>query len=246
MIPQLLLSLLLVAGLACKGDATGPLPSGGRRVLFIGNSLTYVNDLPRTIADLARALDETPLVYRTIAKPDYALEDHWNEGVAERIARDGWQVVVMQQGPSSLPQNQEFLRIWTVQMNTAITAAGARSALYMVWPAQQNFSTFDAVRTSYRNAAIEVGGMFIPAGEAWRTAWAVDPLLDLYADDLLHPSRLGTYVAALVHFEMLYDRPATDLPDIAYVDGHRLDIPAAQVAMLQQAAHETVIAWGIH
>lgn len=245
MIPHLLLSALLVAGLACDGDALGPLPAGGRRVLFIGNSLTYENDLPRTIADLARSLDETPLVYRTIAKPNYALEDHWNDGVATRIAADGWQLVVMQQGPSSLPQNQEFLRSWTVQLNSAITAAGARSALYMVWPAMQNFSTFDGVRTSYRNAAIAVNGLFIPAGEAWRTAWAADSSLSLYADDLLHPSRLGTYLAALVHFEMLYDRPATDLPDVAVVNGRRLDVPAQTVALLQQAAHETVLAWGI-
>ena len=83
-----------------------------------------------------------------------------------------WQVVVMQQGPSSLPANQVFLRDWTVRLDSAITAAGARSALYMVWPAMQNFGTYDGVRTSYRNAAIEVDGMFIPAGEAWRTGGA--------------------------------------------------------------------------
>jgi hypothetical protein len=245
MIPQLLLPVLLLAGLACGGDSTGPLPDGGRRVLFIGNSLTYTHDLPRTIADMARALDEEQLVYRSIAKPDYALEDHWNDGIAASIAKDGWQLVVMQQGPSSTPANQEFLRIWTVQLNSAITAAGARSALYMVWPAMQNFGTYESVRTSYRNAAIEVDGMFIPAGEAWRTAWVTDPSLVFYDDDLLHPSRLGTYVAALVHFEMLYDRPATDLPDVAYVDGRILDVPTATISMLQQAAHETVLAWGI-
>ena len=245
MMPHLLLSALLFTGLACNSDALAPLPPGGRRVLFIGNSLTYENDLPRTIADLAKSLDETPLVYRTIAKPDYALEDHWNDGVAARIAADGWQVVVMQQGPSSLPQNQEFLRGWTVQLDSAITAVGARSALFMVWPAMPNFSTFDGVRTSYRNAAIAVDGMFIPAGEAWRTAWAADSTLSLYASDLLHPSPLGTYLVALVHFEMLYDRPATELPDVAVVNGRRLDVPAARVALLQQAAHETVLTWGI-
>lgn len=245
MIPQFFLSLFLVAGLACDGDALGPLPAGGKRVLFIGNSLTYENDLPRTIADLARSIDETPLVYRTVAKPNYALEDHWNDGIAASIAADGWQVVVMQQGPSSLPQNQEFLRSWTVRLDSAITAAGARSALYMVWPAMQNFSTFDGVRTSYRNAAIAVNGLFIPAGEAWRTAWVTDSTLAFYSADLLHPSRLGTYLAALVHFEMLYDRLASDLPDVAVVNGRRLDLPATTVAMLQQAAHETVLAWGI-
>ena len=243
--PSLLLSVLLIAGLACEGHTLGPLPFGGRRVLFVGNSLTYMNDLPRTIADLARSVDAMPLVYRTIAKPDYALEDHWNDGIAARIATDDWQVVVMQQGPSSLVENQEFLRVWTVKLDSAVRAAGARSALFEVWPAKQNLGSFDAVRSSYRNAAIAVDGIFIPGGEAWRTAWATDPELALYGDDQFHPSPLGTYLLALVHFEMLYDRPATELPDVAYVAGARLDVPAAMVALLQQAAHETVLAWGI-
>lgn len=239
-------TLMMGLAFACGGGPSGPLPPGGKRVLFVGNSLTYVNDLPRTIADLARSIDETPLVYRMVAKPDYALEDHWNDGIERRIAADGWQFVVMQQGPSSVPANQEFLRIWTMQFNAAVTAAGARSALFMVWPAEANLSTYDGVRTAYRNAALAVGGIFIPAGEAWRTAWLADPTLALYGDDRFHPSRLGTYLAALVHFEMLYARPAMDLPDTAIVDGTRLQVAPATVAMLQQAAHETVVAWGIH
>lgn len=236
---------LLLLGLFGCTAATAPLADGGRRVLFVGNSLTYTNDLPRTIAGMARALDETPLVYRTIAKPDYALEDHWRDGIAARIAADGWHLVVMQQGPSSLAANQESLRIWTVQMNSAITAAGARAALFMVWPAAANDWTFDGVRTGYRNAALEVNGMFIPAGEAWRTAWAADSTLRLYGADDFHPSTLGTYLAAAVHFEMIYDRPATDLPDVAYVDGARMGWTAATVQALQTAAHQTVVTWGI-
>jgi len=48
-----------------------------------------------------------------------------------------------------------------------------------------------------------------------------------------------------VHFELIYDRPATDLPDIAIVNGRQLRTPAATVAMLQEAAHATVKTWGI-
>jgi hypothetical protein len=239
-------TLLALCVLGCSNDATAPLREGGRRVLFVGNSLTYANDLPRTIADMAKSVGDTTLVYRTVAKANHALEDHWYDGIGARIAADDWQVVVMQQGPSSTLTNQFHLEIWTRKLDSVVTAAGARSALYMVWPAQQNFGTYDGVRDSYRNAATVVNGMFIPAGEAWRTAWTTDPNLAFYGDDLFHPSRLGTYMAALVHFEMLYDRPATDLPDVAVVAGRRLDLPAATVAMLQEAAHQTVLTWGIH
>lgn len=239
-------TLLALCAFGCSGDSTGPLPEGGRRVLFVGNSLTYANDLPRTIADMARSVGDTALVYRTVAKANYALEDHWYDGIASRIASEDWQVVVMQQGPSSTLANRFHLETWTRKLDSAVTANGARSALYMVWPSQQNLWTYDGVLDSYRNAATVVGGIFIPAGEAWRTAWAIDPDLAFYGDDLFHPSRMGTYMAALVHFEMLYDRPATDLPDVAVVAGRQLNLPAATVAMLQETAHQTVLTWGIH
>ncbi len=214
-------------------------------MLFVGNSLTYTFDLPRTIAELAEALDETPLVYKTVAFPNFALEDHWYTGIAEHIAKDDWQLVVMQQGPSSLPENAEHLRVWTVKLDSVASAHDVRSALYQVWPASQYVGSFTAVRESYRAAAVAVDGMFIPAGEAWRTVWAADPGMPLYGHDGFHPSAVATYLNALVHFEMIYGRPATDLPKIARVAGMTLDLSPSEVLMLQTAAHETVVAWGI-
>lgn len=240
----LLVATLVGVTVACSSP-TRPLPSGGRRVLFVGNSLTYTHNLPRTIADLARSVDETPLVYRTVAYPDYALEDHWYSDIESDIRKGDWQLVVMQQGPSSLLANQEHLRRWSQQLDSVVKVVGARSALYQVWPSIPYIMSFEAVRTSYRNAALNVGGMFIPAGEAWQTAWAADSNYAFYSADGFHPSRLGTYMVALVHFEMIYDRPATDLPDIAVVNGSTLPDSPERIAFLQQKAHETVMAWGI-
>ena len=48
------------------------------RILFIGNSLTYPNDLPGMVCELARAASRNA-VCESVAKPDYSLEDHWNE-----------------------------------------------------------------------------------------------------------------------------------------------------------------------
>lgn len=220
-------------------------PTGGRRVLFVGNSLTYTFDIPGIVADFAESLGETPLVYKTVAFPNFALEDHWYTGIAESIEPHDWDLVVMQQGPSSLAASAEHLRIWTVKLDSVAKAHGARSALYQVWPSNQYLGSFTAVRESYRNAALAVDGMFIPAGEAWRAAWQEDAGFALYGSDGFHPSALGAYLAALVHFEMIYGRPATDLPNIARVGGLTIDLPPAKVAQLQRVAHETVVAWGI-
>jgi hypothetical protein len=83
----------------------------------------------------------------------------------------------------------------------------------MVWPeVERRDSAFPAVRTSYSNAADAVGGIFIPAGEAWRELWKLDPEAVLYGPDGLHPTRLGSTVAALIIFRMLFDEPVTGLP----------------------------------
>ena len=52
---------LALTTFACSSHTTDPLaslpaaPEGSLKVLFIGNSLTYTNGLPRTISDLAKA-----------------------------------------------------------------------------------------------------------------------------------------------------------------------------------------------
>ena len=47
------------------------------------------------------------------------------------------------------------------------------------------------VSQSYTAAAKAVGGLLLPAGDAWRAAWAIDPTLALYGPDGLHPSTIG-------------------------------------------------------
>jgi hypothetical protein len=110
----------------------------------------------------------------------------------------------------------------------------------MVWPESTRFEFFPDVRASYQLAAREVAGLFLPAGEAWLAAWALDPQLQLYGPDGFHPSELGTYLAALVVFEGITGHDARSLPAEATVAGRRLNVPPSRVRLLQRAAHEAV------
>jgi hypothetical protein len=182
-------------------------PAAPTRILFIGNSLTYANDLPATVCALARAASRNA-VCESVAKPDYSLEDHWNERDARRAIARGWDVVVLQQGPSALPESRRLLVEYTKRFDAEIRQAGARTALYMVWPSQTRRGDFEAVSRSYAAAATSVGGLLMPVGDAWRSAWAIDARLPLYSPDGLHPSGLGTYLAALVVYPLIFKEPA--------------------------------------
>ncbi len=238
---QALILLLVLA--SCGGNAAVEPPPTAvpQRVLFIGNSLTYFNDLPGTVATLAAAVN-APMEVASVARPNLALIDHLNgkSNALEVIRGADWDYVILQQGPSSLLLSRDTLVIATRLLDAHIRAAGGRTALFMVWPESSRFSVFDDVRDSYQTAADAVGGIFLPAGDAWRAAWAGDPQLLLYGPDGYHPSELGTYLAALVIYESITGRDSRSLPAEAFVAGRRLSATKTRVRLLQAAAHDAV------
>jgi hypothetical protein len=192
------LLLFLLACNAVSDPAPGPEPGPGRyRVLFVGNSLTYVNDLPAAVTAIGLAAGDT-FVTATLAFPDWGLQDHWEQGTApEEIASDSWDFVVLQQGPSSLEASRIDIIGWAKLFGDLAHEHHVCPAMYMVWPSKSSISAFPAVHDHYKEAADSAHGLFLPAGDAWQIAWGKDTSFALYGPDNFHPSPLGTYLAAL-------------------------------------------------
>lgn len=227
----------LEIGVRLRGLA--PAPRAPARVLFLGNSLTYSNDLPKMVQALAVQAGES-LEVEQITVPGAALEDLYRgSGALDRIAHGAFDVVVLQQGPSALAASQAELRHWAQAFNGPIRSSGARPALCMVWPEEARSHVFDAVRTSYAQAAADIGAAFLPAGESWRSAWRGAPQLPLYGEDRFHPSVLGSYAAATTIFAGLYDRSPVGLPAALVLrDGPILALEPEATRLLQEAAWE--------
>lgn len=226
-----------MALVACQLGTAPDAPEGSVKVLFIGNSLTYENDLPRTISQLALSTGLDPCYCVAIAHPNFALEDHWDfREAVTALEEEVWDFVVMQQGPSALPSSRENLVLWAGVFGELIDENGAQSVMYGVWPQLDRSFDFPNVAASYREAADSIGALFAPAGEAWQYAWAQDSTLQLYAADDFHPSPMGTYLAALVLFERIYDRSPVGVQQPAVVNGRVQPWPPATVRLLQEAA----------
>ncbi len=223
-----------------------PVPVADTRVLYIGNSLTQANNLPDLVAGIAAAVN-VPWASQVEAAGGYGLEDHWVSTSLQRtIANGNWDWVVLQQGPSALPESRVNLVYWTQQFDVKIRAAGAHTALYMVWPDATRYSAFDSVSASYRAAATAVGGTILPAGDAWIAAWRLDGSLPLYGSDNFHPDIAGSYLAALTIFGGLTGRSPLDVPlrpaGLEYVlqgltDGQLQDLRQAADTVITLAAH---------
>ena len=235
--------LLALAVLSCRhDDAVAPVRVPGvLRVLFIGNSLTYVNDLPGMVSSLATA-SGLSIETASVTAGDFALIDHWNMGNARFAVQNGhYDVVVLQQGPSSLAVNRDSLRLWTKMWAPEIRHAGGRPALYAVWPEKARMYAFPDVSESYRRAAADVDGLFFPVGDTWLETWNLRPDAQLYGPDDFHPSVAGTYAAAVVIVSVLSNRAATSLAASFTLPAAASDPLDPDLALTIRQAAQTVL-----
>jgi hypothetical protein len=230
-----LLALALVSGLARAADAK----SAARplRVLFIGNSQTSTNDLPAFVAAIAKASKQT-IEYRTIAPSAVTLEGNWNRGSARGSLLGGhWDAVVLQQGPSVLPQSRANLCFYAKAFADEAREWGVRPYLLMVWP--RRGAGLPEVVDAYASAAAGAEAGLLPGGSAWGAALRRAPGLPLYAWDGIHPGRMGTYLAALVVYAGLRG-VAPVAPNSLVVNGNPFWIPRETARLLRDSAREAL------
>jgi len=211
---------------------------GDLAILFIGNSLTYTNDLPGVLRDMLRKNGIDHVFVESIAEPNFGLEDHWiREKTRNRITSAKWDYVVMQQGPSASNEGRTSLIGYSEEFAPLIRAAGAVPALYMVWPEDARRFDFAGVRISYLAAADSVDGLFLPSGAAWEEYWNRGGNIPLYGSDGFHPSPEGTYLAASVMWEQFAGRDANDLNDSPGAEYGGIKVTPSTGRLMHAAAH---------
>ena len=178
-------------------------PGDSLKILFVGNSLTYTNNLPALVEEMG-AMDGKIINTHSIVIANYSIEDHWNEGVAEaEIEKGKYDFVVFQQGPSALPESQFLLLEYAGRFAKVCQENNAKMALYMVWPSKSRLFDLDNVILSYTNAAKKTGSLLCSAGLAWKYTWQASPSTSLYGPDGFHPGMDGSVLAALTVYGVL-------------------------------------------
>lgn len=224
----------LIAASPHTAASSAPAAPPARRVLFLGNSLTAANDLPALVQAMARA-QGIAFDYRAITHANYAIEDHWTDGTARLLtAGEKWDVLVLQQGPSSRPESRAHLLQWSQTWADAARHAGTTPALYMVWPMQGQPEGFALVAHSYREAAIGSHARLFPAGEAWAAVLATPDAPALYSPDGLHPTTAGTFLAAMVIARGLTGLDPARMPArLTLASGEVVALPESTVALFR-------------
>ena len=237
-------SILPAAALVACGGLTpisGPQLIGeGMPILFIGNSHTYVNDVPGILQALADSTGDK-IAVMSLADPNLALIDHWNGGQAlKQIETREWKFVVMQQGWTPAGVCQDTLRLAAKRFEESIRASGAQPALYQVWPPSNRPGQWQGTIESYRLAANDVNGVLFPVAEAWQE-FAKRDNTSLYLDGL-HANGAGSYLAALVMYARIFSKTPVGLPRaLTTRSGLGISIPVDLAAALQQVAADIAL-----
>jgi hypothetical protein len=219
------------AGDAGPADA-GPLDAGvadagpaALRILFIGNSYTYVNDLPGMLTQIAATAGGPPTITTSeVVQAGAALSDHWANGVAQAAILDGgWTQVVLQgQSMEPLAQSSSYFLTYAEMFGDLIVDAGAQPTLFVTWARAAGDSLYssqqdglvcprqmqDELDTAYAKVARRWPQSILAcAGEAFQRSLARYPRIALQQSDLSHPTVAGTYLAASTFYVALTGKP---------------------------------------
>ena len=246
----------LMAGQAGCAPAAGCGTAGASctRVLFIGNSYTYMNDLPGAFAGLAAAGGQR-VETGMLAAGGSTLAAHTADPATGRaLASQRWSVVVLQE-QSEIP-SVEALRSDQMypavrQLVRLIRDAHARPLLFLTWAHRNGWpenglsdyaSMQSAVEDGYLAIAAEQRAAVAPVGVAWAALLGAGPDPGLWQADASHPTAAGTYLSACVFYAAVFRASPLGL------DYHG-DLSPDQAARLQSVAADAVLGaltrWGL-
>jgi len=233
----------------------GNLNAQVKKILFLGNSYTYVNDLPQVLKKVALSFDDT--IYTDQNTPGgYQFSQHITNGTSlAKIASNNWDFVVLQeqsQKPSFPPSQVETdVYPYAKILNDSIKSnySCTETVFFMTWGRENGdaancasytpLCTYEGMQQRLRESYMEMAdsnkSTTAPVGVAWKKFRDSFPSIGLYSADESHPSIYGTYLAACVFYVTCYQKSAigaTYIPvGINSVDALRLQTVATNTVL---------------
>ncbi len=230
-----------------------------KRVLFIGNSYTDVNNLPNMIQQAASSAGYR-MTYDASLPGGCTFRQHCTNESMRLIQQGGWDVVVLQEQSQypSFPQGQVEAEVfpYATQLVNAVYAQNncAEPMFYMTWGRrdgdQQNAQYFPILGTyegmdsmlyeRYMYMAQANDASVSPVGRVWRYIRTHYREIELYDGDGSHPSVAGSYAAACAFFAMLFE----DSPlNITYTADLDRDVAQTIRNVAKQVVYDSLSYW---
>lgn len=184
-----------------------------KNILFIGNSYTYMNDLPGMVKKLAGSQNKQVNV-EAITVGGSNLKGHASRTATyEKIASQQWDAVIFQGHSREMTYDTAIINYNTLpylqQMMDSVKRLSpcANYYLFLTWGYKEGHQDSlpndsyglmqQRVERGYRFVQQKIGQLeILPVGLVWDKIIAQHPEIELYDPDKSHPNKAGTYAAA--------------------------------------------------
>ena len=185
------------------------------RVLFVGNSFTYFNNLPQMVSAMATS-QGIPILTRQSTVGGSNLEQHWKGEKGTRtmalLDSEDWDYVVLNNHSLSAIDTPESFMEYGRKFAARIVEKGAKPVFMMTWAYKSNPLMQEKITAMYSQLAADTGSDFVPAGPLFEAARHWRPDMELFFDDK-HPSPNGTYLLALAFYKYLSGKTVLHVPE---------------------------------
>ena len=174
------------------------------KVLFLGNSHTFFDDMPELFARFVeKTTGEKPSV-TMLAYSGRELAWHRKEYFALRfnLLHGGYDYCVIQQAAHPYPPVESTLGIGG-EIIDLCQRCGVKPVVYMTWAEKRFPENQQKMIDTCRKLAAENGALLAPVGQVWQKVQQKYPEIDLYYKDGEHAGPYGDFLAAAVFCSLL-------------------------------------------
>lgn len=196
------------------------------KILFIGNSYTYFNDMPNIIKRLAESAGKE-VVIGSFTKGGYSLSDHINSNDEhsnrlKQLLTYNWDVIILQDQSLTPVVDVDKFYEGVEAIVSLVDRDVTRVLMYSTWARKTDELSIDdtgmskedlrvALSNSYIKLASQIDAEICPVGDAFSVAEEGEKNINLYWFDGSHPWYKGSYLSACVIYSVIFNESCEGL-----------------------------------
>lgn len=231
------------------GSAVNAQSSDKMSILFIGNSYTHMNTMPKIFDKIAKAKGKN-LHVEMNTHSGFSFKQHTErEDMYKAINSRKWDYVVLQGYSREFIHPLEYIDTATVPyINKIVDSIKTNNActnilFYMTWGYKDGYleepetdsyiKMAERIENGYRYVSELFNFPIVPVGMVWKNVRNTADNLNLYAPDDAHPNKNGSYLAACTFYTALFK----ESPKGVYTG----TIKSKDASLIQEVAAEYVL-----
>ncbi len=212
------------------------------KILFIGNSYTYFNDLPKVFEALANENGRDVTAYSVTKGGRHLYENLLPNETTQRLdallSEHSFDILVLQEQSFFALVDEEKFCSAAGELSRKVSAP--RTVMYCTWGRKTGATLLaergwcsegmtDMLHEAYSRCADKIGADISPVGLCFREITFSHDDTELYTKDKSHPSALGTALAAIVHYATVFGELPSSINALGLDEGcARIFVDAAK------------------